>query len=357
MVIRINPAHPALWRSTSHLQLGSGSQLVSLPDLSIQQQRLIAMLYKGVADNAIDDSATTAGLDQEGKSSLLSKLEPLLIKKQIESDRRTSLSPDFITTALSEISRASLLNRTDGEEVLRLRSIRSVHIESLSKTGIMLALGLSQSGIQKLVSHDEHRVGNRDVSSLAYPASDLGKRRFDAALNLLGNTLSGGKIVLGSSLKEFELEKVDCAVLIGHHVIEPRRYARWLNRAIPHLSITFGTESTDVSAMVIPGITPCLYCREVERTKEDPDWPLLASQLSQTNQHFDDSVAQLFAASMALEKILKQVDCSIGFEDRERSDFSATLIHSTGEVLLSKWDSDPECECRSASWIQDGEKP
>ncbi len=314
------------------------------------------MLYKGVADKALDDSAKTAGLDSEGKSSLMVQLEPLLMKQSIVTNNKLTLSSDFVSSALADISRASLLNKTNGEEVLKLRSIRSVHVESLSKTGLMLSLGLTQSGIQNIVSHDENKVGNLDLSPLSYSVKDLGKPRLIATQELMSQSRSGGKITNGNFLKDSHLGKIDCAVIIGHHAIEPRRYARWLNRSIPHIAITFGAEATDVSAMVLPGITPCLYCRDIEKTSDDSKWPILATQLSQVNQRFDDSVAQLFAASMALEKILKQLDSSIGFEDRLASDYSATLIHSSGEVVLSKWPSNPECECRSAAWVQDSKK-
>jgi hypothetical protein len=352
MVLQINPAQIALWRSPDHLQIGVGKTSVSIPDLSIAQQRLIALLYRGIADEALQESGRRAGLDTASQNHLLALIEPLLLRKSPSSKALPALSNDFVSTALAELSRASLINNADGEEVLILRSIRSVHVESLSKTGLMLVRGLVQSGVKTIISHDNHPVTNSDLGSLGYPLSYLGHSRFEAANKILSRSPTGARLISGVALAMEKLESIDCAVLIGHHAIEPRRYARWLNRRVPHLAITFGTDFTDVSALVAPGITPCLFCREIARTKADPQWPILASQLTATNQHFDDSVSQLFAVAISLEKILRQIDFAIGFEVRTPQDYSVTLNHDSSLVTQSSWDSDSQCECKSASRVQ-----
>jgi bacteriocin biosynthesis cyclodehydratase domain-containing protein len=69
------------------------------------------------------------------------------------------------------------------------------------------------------------------------------------------------------------------AVLVATHVIDPRRYVRWLSLDIPHLAVVYTDIGVEIGPLVEPGAGPCLHCLARERTDADAAWPVMASQL------------------------------------------------------------------------------
>ncbi len=68
-------------------------------------------------------------------------------------------------------------------------------------------------------------------------------------------------------------------IVVGTHAIPPGDYRDWLRRDLPHLGVVFADDRVQVSHVVVPGRTPCLRCADLWRCDEDPDWPVLATQL------------------------------------------------------------------------------
>ena len=146
MVFRINPNQQPLWRNPFEMQLGTGSDSVVLGKLSAAQERLIAALYRGIADQQLDVVSQQLGLSKHDTDEVINQVGPLLLaepKKPSSSKSKTSLSSEFVAGAFAEIIRASLLIGADGETVLLSRGERTVHLEKLSRTGLLIAQGLS----------------------------------------------------------------------------------------------------------------------------------------------------------------------------------------------------------------------
>jgi bacteriocin biosynthesis cyclodehydratase domain-containing protein len=74
-------------------------------------------------------------------------------------------------------------------------------------------------------------------------------------------------------------EPPSLAVLVSTHVIDPRRYVRWLSLDIPHLAVVYTDIGVQIGPLVEPGRGPCLHCLARERTDADAAWPVMASQL------------------------------------------------------------------------------
>lgn len=55
--------------------------------------------------------------------------------------------------------------------------------------------------------------------------------------------------------------------------------APYLSADIPHLPVAFETGRVTVGPLVVPGITPCLSCRDGHERDRDPAWPRLHAQL------------------------------------------------------------------------------
>jgi hypothetical protein len=350
MVFRINPNQQALWRNPFEMQIGAGTNPVVLKGLSPAQERLIAALYKGVADQQLPLISSQLGLSKSDTDEVLNQVGPILLAEKPKPKSKVELSQEFVSGAFSEIIRASLLHSVDGEAVLIERAGRSVHIEDISRTGLLISQGLAAAGVGHLISHDELTVGAGDLGPTGYPSQLLGRPRIDALRTMLAASPNKALVSTGKKLMEKQLQKMDCAVLISHQAIEPRRYAPWVSRDVPHISVSFDSEFASVSPMIIPGQTACLFCLENMRAEQDSNWPVLASQLIASQRKFDDAASQLFAAGIVIQKILSRIDKVSGFELAEENLTGYRLNLKSGEITELVWPRHPACYCSN----QDG---
>ena len=346
-MLRINPHQSALWRDLNSLQIGSGNQRVIFNSLSPAQERLIAALYRGIADKQLPRLMDDLGVESAEGQSLVDALEPLLLRNT--APLKKPLSEDFVAGAFAEIIRASLLNSADGATILMERKFRTVHVDDLSGAGLALTLGLASAGIGRVVSHDQSKVEPKDLGPSAYPSQLLGKPKIEAVRALLASSPNQMNLVAGHKLTERNLESIDCAVVVGQQALEPRRYVQWLNRDVPHLALSFEVDFASVSPLIVPGRGPCLFCLEEARINQDPSWPVIASQLVTSKNRLDDAASRLFCAGLAIQKIIGQLDDTGGFKQTAKELVGYRLNLSTGSITEFSWPEHEACSCRLTS--------
>lgn len=343
-MLRINPHQAALWRDLNSLQIGSGQNRVIFDSLSPAQERLIAALYRGIADKQLPQLLNDLGVEADDGQHLVESLQPLLLKNT--KPTKSALSEEFVSGAFAEIIRASLLNSADGATVLMERKFRTVHIDNLSAAGLALTLGLASAGVGRVVTHDQSLVENKDLGPSGYPTQLLGKAKVEAVRALLASSPNQMRVVPGHKLTPRNLEAIDCAAIIAHEAIEPRRYVQWLNRDVPHLALSFEVDHATVSPLIVPGRGPCLFCLEQARVNQDPSWPVLASQLITTKERLDDSASRLFCAGVAIQKILGHLDSVGEFRQTEKELVGYRLNLSNGTIAEFRWPEHEACSCK-----------
>jgi hypothetical protein len=344
-MLKINPNQPALWRDLNSLQIGAGTNRVILSALSPAQERLIAALYRGIADKQLPNILESLKLPEKDGVDLVEALSPVLL-----SDSKVptnSLSEDYVAAAFAEIIRASLVNSADGTEILVQRGLRTVHIDDLSGAGLAIILGLAAAGVGRAVSHDQSKVDPEDLGPNGYPSQLLGKPKIDAVRALLASSPNQMRLVAGHKLTARNLEAIDCAVIVAQQAIEPRRYVQWLNRDVPHVALCFEADFATVSPLVVPGRGPCLFCLEQARVSQDPAWPVLMSQLVTSKNRLDDSASRLFCAGLAMQKVLAQLDDCGGFEQGDQELVGYRLERKSGSVTEFSWQKHEACGCKS----------
>lgn len=346
-MLRINPHQTALWRDLNSLQIGSGRQRVILDSLSPAQERLIAALYRGIADKQLPQLLNDLGVEAEDGRQMVDSLQPLLLRDT--KPTKNSLSEEFVSGAFAEIIRASLLNSADGATVLMERKFRTVHIDDLSSAGLALTLGLASAGVGRVVTHDQSFVETKDLGPSGYPSQLLGKTKVEAVKALLASSPNQMGVVPGHKLTPRNLEAIDCAAIIAHEAIEPRRYVQWLNRDVPHLALIFEVDQATVSPLIVPGRGPCLFCLEQARINSDPSWPVLASQLITTKERLDDTSSRLFCAGVAIQKILGHLDFVGEFRQTEKELVGYRLNLSNGSISEFRWPEHEACTCKLSS--------
>jgi hypothetical protein len=331
MVRQINPSLARLWLSDNSRQYGSEGKLV-LESLTEPELRVLDFLEQGITDNQLPTLHKMAKANPDSTKSLLERLGPLMSKT---SSFLPALDSAAVQREFSEIMRLYLLEHSDPAAAMRKRAASRVFVSSLNRSGLVITRGLAASGIGTVFSADQKPVLQPDTLELGYPKSELGNQRGRVAKRLISPT----RVELHSRVTD-SYAKTDVAILLGSDVIDPARYAPWMARDVPHLSIVFTERGVSISHLVLPGITPCLACIELQKLKQDANWAKTAPQLAQLDRDLADSSLILFAASMALSLSLNLID-GINIE---QAPVLSELLRSSELRQLSA--SETNCGCR-----------
>lgn len=339
MVIKINPARVPVWRSPTSLQLGLGNTSIRLDNLTNPQEQLLQLLYRGVADAAIDDVARDVGASKSETAALVARVAPALIQVEETNLKRTheQRSPDpFIAQAFAEIIRASFSTDRDGALVLANRASKRVFINELNRVGLLLLQALATAGIGEICTEDRSLVTTSDVGALGYSQADIGRTRVEAAAALLARSQQPAKLSLARTS--------DFVVMIANHLVSSEATPAVGQKQIPRLMVELSFDQSRISPVLIAGVTSCLDCRITSELEADEGWAAMMTQLKFRTERLDDSQTALLCAGLALERTLSWVD-SGAIGDNQ----STVIDHRTGRMRHEVWQIDPECHCQSTA--------
>lgn len=297
-----------------------------LKDVTAEQERLITLLERGVADDSPEI------VDR----SLIERLGPALLENS--SVTKPQLSGEFVRGAFAELIRASYGTNLDGIAVLEHRAKQTIHLDSLGLGGLLIALGLAAAGVGRILTADDTLVGEHDLSPLGYPTHQLGDTRIKA-VNELFRARTGDTQVLNFDALTPAKRRHSLRVITAQNAMSPSAYRSLLADKTPHIAVFFGTDWVSVS----PRITgrPCLGCLDRHRTETDENWPVLAAQLIGRADYLEDARSSLFAASMVVGEILQAIDTP-----KEDSEFLGHRLNvASGRVEPWSWQPHESCEC------------
>jgi molybdopterin/thiamine biosynthesis adenylyltransferase len=301
MVRQINPGLARLYKANLGRQYGYQEEKLSLDFLSSGQHRALDLLEQGVADHQIELLPKMANAPQNEVDQLLARLGGVL-------RTTSSFLPEFseleVQARFSEILRLYASSELDPASAMKARHRSRVFVDTMAPIGLTLSRGLAAAGVGAILTDDQARIQNTDLGALGYPAESLGEPRASRAKQMLAEQVS----IQQHNRITRSLDKVDVVVLCTTDVLNPKASQRWLSRDIPHLMIRFDELGVEVSHLVIPGITPCLNCVELNRLQSDQNWTEVATQLDYLDRDLGDAGSILFASSIALGRILKRID-------------------------------------------------
>lgn len=199
-MLRLDPAQPPLWRSTTTLQFGIDAVAI-VEAGEAWHLRLLRELERGVPEDALERIAVTLGAPRGRATAFVQRLAPALSAPPAPPRRITVQADASMATADVDIV-----------------------------AGALAATGLS---IEREVWGD-----HREQPPAAAPV-----------------------------------------VLLGHHIIDPRRAGALMLRDLAHLPLVFVGGRIEAGPLVDPGRTACLSCLAAERRDADARWPLVAAQL------------------------------------------------------------------------------
>lgn len=333
MVKQINPSLARIWHSENVRQYGYSNPKL-IPIESESQHRLVDILEQGVTNVQFDNLTKLAKIQPRELNLMLTRLAPLI--------RQTSsflpeLDQSEVELRFAEIMRVFLADFKDPAAVMKKRGLAKVFVASLGRTGLLAAKALYTAGIGTIIPFDGTRVRQPDTNELGYAPMAIGLTRHESAKQHLGKRRE--ELQLHTRLTD-GLDRISAALLIANDVTDPADYQVWMTRDVPHISICFTESGASISQLVTPGVTPCLACSEIYRMQEDPSWLATVTQLSQLDRDLADSVSMLAAVSVAVRRILNQID-------NPESDSSSPLdfVSATGELLEGVL-PETNCGCR-----------
>jgi hypothetical protein len=316
-----------------------GNTSIRLDNLTNPQEQLLQLLYRGVADAAIDDVARDVGASKSETAALVARVAPALIQVEETNHKRTheQRSPDpFIAQAFAEIIRASFSTDRDGALVLANRASKRVFINELNRVGLLLLQALATAGIGEICTEDRTLVTTSDVGALGYSQADIGRTRVEAAAALLARSQQPAKLSLARTS--------DFVVMIANHLVSSEATPAVGQKQIPRLMVELSFDQSRISPVLIAGVTSCLDCRITSELDADEGWAAMMTQLKFRTERLDDSQTALLCAGLALERTLSWVD-SGAIGDNQ----STVIDHRTGRLTHEVWQIDPECHCQSTA--------
>ncbi len=163
--------------------------------------------------------------------------------------------------------------------------------------------------------------------------------------------LAAGTVVHRSTRRALVLPPgltVDLVLLADALVPETRLVSGVLADGVPHLVVRLRDGSGLVGPLVLPGRTSCLRCADLHRRDRDPEWPLLAAQLTGRCGSGGPAVVRATAALAAaqVQAVLEGTRPG-GSGTGAPAALGATLELDpvAGTLLRRQWSPHPGCGC------------
>ena len=326
MPIQINPSKFPIWVGENELRLGTTAQDQTLVQVSNAQERLIQLLFEGVAREQLSLVGGSVGLSEFETNNLVDLLRPsLLMDAEVKSDGRA------IDVRFAELIRLGFQTNQSPADVLAKRAATVIRIPVLDRTGLNLLRALSELGFRSFLTDDFAAVSAQHGGELGYPKSLLGMSRLSAARSLLEIDKTHVELNHPKGAGKSALQ-----ILNATHRITPSRYQKMPS---PWLAIEYRIDSVFVSGIMAPRITPCLGCRELWMAEANQSWATDSIQLSARADHLDDGTSLLMAVALACRNI-----CS--YFDHEIIESGNIVDVVSRKVSESNFQFHPTCSCR-----------
>lgn len=296
-------------------------------ELTTAQEKLVELLYKGIPQAHLSQTAESVGLSATEASSLIDLLSPSLLSASTKTRAATDIDLRF-----AEIIRIGFETDETPEAIIQTRSRTLVGLSSLGRTELVLMKALTEAGFRNFQTEDYDLVSRKDLGELGYPPGLRGFTRLEAVRSQF---LGGNFVTISHPVRRGS--KPALSILSAMHRLNPKLYRELKT---PHLLVEYGIDELRVSPIIRPGFTPCLGCRDLWDAESDPNWAATAIQLTARGDCLDDGNGLLMATAIAGKTICRYVDqpqaTSVGF----RVDLRSRAVHEWS------WQRHPQCSCR-----------
>src|SRR5262249_22612498 len=147
------------------------------------------------------------------------------------------------------------------------------------RVGGPLAALLAAAGVGAVSVVDDGTVDPSSYAPGGVGAADLHRARRSAAHDALRRAAADVDTATPTPSR-----RPDLTIFTSGAPVEPEVRNALHAADLPHLVTGLRETTALIGPLVIPGQTSCLRCADLQRGDRDPDWPLLAMQLSGTDR-------------------------------------------------------------------------
>jgi hypothetical protein len=212
-----------------------------------------------------------------------------------------------------------------------------VVVDGATRVGTPLAAVLAASGVGRVSVRDPGLTAAGDAVVGGLTAADEGRPRSLAAADAVR------RVNPLADLRPPADGRADLVVLARSWAMSDPLVRGLQRDGVPHLVATVRGRTGVVGPLVVPGRTSCLRCADLHRRDADPDWPVLASQLTagEAPPSGSTTTCLLTAVTAALQVL--------AYLDRTATPvvLGATLELRPPDPLprLRRWPEHPDCGC------------
>lgn len=127
-------------------------------------------------------------------------------------------------------------------------------------------------------------------------------------------------------------------IVLVHGAASAHQLAAYLREDLTHLPVAFEPGGTTIGPMVVPGLTPCLSCRDAHERDRDAAWPSMHAQLIGATAVAITPVRTIEAAAL-VARLLGEVDGA--------KLTKSVRISGDGRRLWSEVKFHADCQCRA----------
>lgn len=283
---------------------------------------------------AVLAEAARAGLDPAAVTGLLDGLRAAGLVMDVD-------AADLLTADAGPAAAAR--SAAEGQTTADRRARRDavVVIEGATRVGTPLAAVLAASGVGRVSIRDPGlaRAGDAVVGGLT--ADDEGRPRSLAAADAVRRASPL------TDLRPLPSGTTPDLVVLARPWAASDPLSAGIHRSgVAHLVATVRGLTGVVGPLVLPGLTSCLRCADLQRRDADPTWPHLAAQLTAAEPPpAGGTVTCLLTAATAAVQVLTYLDGT-----GAPATLNATVELHPPDLLprIRRWSAHPACGCGAA---------
>jgi bacteriocin biosynthesis cyclodehydratase domain-containing protein len=285
-----------LRRRPDEIQIGLDPRLAAVA--TGLPEPLVTLVQRLTGRERVEDVLTAAGEHRETMRGLLAELTA---RGLVDDAARQAgplpahLAGDQATCALH----AARASAPGGDGPAARRGLAMV-VRGDGRLAVATAALLAASGVGWVHVRARGTVRPEDTGT-GYLADDVGRRRTAAARDAVRR--ADAAVRTGPCRRD---RGPDLVILTDAVVPEPFHVAALVAAGVPHLAVRMRDGTGIVGPLVVPGLTSCLRCADLQRCDRDECWPHLAAQLAGKIQQADlagTHATAAFAAAEALEAV------------------------------------------------------
>lgn len=330
------PALRLVWRDAETLQLGRPPGPAAVLTGLDRPLRAVLDLLDGTRDTGqVLAAAAAGGCAPDRVTALLELLQAAGLLADAGRPAGTERLPLPERERLSgDVAALALTRGPAAPGAVSRRAAVRVRVAGAGRVGAVVAGLLAASGVAAVDVVDDGRARSADVAVGGLTPDDVGRPRGEAVRERVQRLAPSVDLATGVA---------DLVVVTPADPLVPSAVPGLVGGA-PHLVAELRDGTGVVGPAVLPGRSACLHCLDLVRSDLDPDWPVVATQLSAAPPAPAPASAAL-AAAVAAQAVAQALALVDGWPQPATIGGTLELVPPDWRWRRRSWAPHHDCGC------------